>query len=433
MTSSKFFKYTASVLIVFSGLTLQAHSQQINLDEETKKMREQISGSDLGKFIKNQEQDSQKLRLFMNSLHRESMRISTGIQQKLVANRNAPDYRELYVAKQQNFVSLRFCIEAHKYFNGVTIPARINAGAALWYTAAVKKCDRPLLKNYMKTQGGMATLWRHFNGLVEKSIPIEQTKKAEYQNGYTKFISTQTQKSLGTYKSAPYAKMLRPDQVPAAAPVAPVTVSVSDLLPLPMAPFKHDQEEWAVITKHIEGLMERILEKTNNPLLVHVCRPIIQSKKHQQHKMIPCSSSISMYGSSLQIPALKTQIEALYKFTSQYESSASAPKRQEAAAKMETARSMALPTGKPQYVVAELNMYRNVMKSAAPATFERCNYTDTAGLTDDLKIAKNKTDFLRVTGGLLACAQTLYKQDRTKYARLYKNLNSYFRGARSLL
>ncbi|MEH6405548.1 MAG: hypothetical protein V7750_19410 [Sneathiella sp.] len=431
MTSSKIFKYMLSVLVVFSGLTLQAHAQQIKLNEETKKMRQQYSGSELGKFIKNRQEDSQKLRLFMNSLHRESMRISASIQQNLVAKRNAPKYRELYVAKEQDFVSLRFCIEAHKHFNGVTQPARINAAAALWYTAAVKECDSPLLKNYLKTQGGMANLWRHFNGLVEKSIPIEKTKKNNYQNGYTEFVSAQTQKNLGAYKSAPYAKMLRPDQAPAAAPVAPVTVSGGDLPPLPIVPFKHDQEEWAVITKHIKGLVDRIQKSADNNMLVNACRSVIQSEKHKKYSMMACTQSIYLFGS--QLPAMKTSTDALYKFSPQYDESASAPQRQEAAVKVEAVRSMALPTGKPQYVVAELTMYRNAMKSSAPATFERCNYTDTAGLTDDLKIAKNKTAFLKVTRGLLVCAQNLYNQDRTKYARLYKNLNSYFRGARSRL
>ncbi len=430
MVNSKVVKYMVSGLIVLSALPFQAHAQQIKLDDETKNMRNQYWGSELGKFTKNRKQDSQKLRLFMNSLHRESMRLSAGIQQQLVANRNASNYPELYTGKEQDFVSLRFCIETHKYFNGVSNPAQINAGAALWYTAAAKKCDASPIKNYMKTQGGIADLWRHFNVLVEKSLPIAQTKKNKYQNDYSKFVTAQTQKNLGSYKSAPYAKMLRPDQAPVTAPVVPVKVSAGDMPPLPIAPFQHDQKEWAVITKHVEGLVDRIGKKTNNPLLIHVCRPVIESKKHQQNMMLPCSSS--MYGAGLQFPKMKTQIEAFYNFTAQYDASASAAQQQEAIAKVDTPISMALPTGKPKYVVAELNTYRNVIKSADPAAFKRCNSTDTAGLTDNLKTAKNKKDFLRVTRGLLICAKKLHQQDKTKYAKLYQNLNTYFKGARAL-
>gem|GEM_PF-6721126 len=430
MTSSKIFKYTVCVLIVLSGLTLQAHAQRIELNEETKKMREQFSGSDLGKFLNNSREDSQKLRLFMNSLHRESMRISAGIQQNLVAKRDAPNYRELYAVKEQDFVSLRFCIESHKYFNGVTLPARINAAAALWYTTAAKKCDSPLLRNFMKTQGGTANLWRRFNGLVEKSTPIEQTKKNKYQDGYSKFVTTQTQKNLGSYKSAPYTKILKPDQVPVAAPVATAPVSLGKLPTLPIKPFRHDQEEWAVITKHIKGLVDRIQKNAANNILINACQSVIQSDKHKKYSMTACAQSIYLFGT--QLPAIKTSTDALYKFSSEYDKSASIPQQQEAAAKLEAANSMVLPIGKPQYVVAELAQYRNAMKAAAPAEFESCNHTDTAGLTDDLKTAENRSNFTRVARGLLLCSQKLYKQDRIKYSKLYNNLNNYFRGLRRL-
>jgi hypothetical protein len=430
MSYSNTSKLLLSILIVTSVFSLSAQSDNAKQDifiNETQEMYKNFGSSDLGKFLKDRLQNEQNQRMFINQLHGQSMRLSAYIQQELVKNRDAVGYDELYKNRLKAFTSLKYCIETQKYFNNVTVAAKINAGAALLYTAAARECDGEAIKPFMAKEAGRAKLWRDFTHIVERSIPGAQAKKAKFQEGFITTFAAQTEKTLGAYRAFPYSKSLKPEVVKV---TEPAMVSKGELPALPATPFNHDQAEWMGIIKHIEELVKRLSLASNNEFIKIICKPLLEKEKYNPEALSTCAMFVNSEANRL--VAFKLPADTLVKFSSQYQQSAMAPAKNVEAEKRAVGSSMPLPPSRPKFVVSELNMYREAIKSMAPNALASCPGTDTTGLNDDLKNADNKALFIKVTRALYDCSLGLYKGDNTTFHNLFRSMKNYRKGSRKV-